>query len=1407
MRVKSKRNLAVFAIALVVLIGTGISAAKAFGALDVSGAKSIAEGGSGEPEWKAPPHNGQHSSWESPGNGFTVPADYANKLKKAEDFHCESFGRTCKLQTLKDLYANVSSFPARQDSTHFCFDIQENSKEGCGIWLRNIMIYDNEEGKDVKLDCKLTIMDWADETKSTPEKHHVVLTKTKALPSIDIAGLNEVRLKWDYYRAGTENPYRVKSNVTFNDIDSCQYMGFKVEQAVHQFAHTNTALKFKSKDGYSLYTDPDYGNDEAMDPKQAFGVAYESDSILYTYGTLTNGTFSTFGELSYSMFRPMPNDPTKSVSDSDETEKKQVLLSSPDETITYNIQQVVANGYAPADYMKSFVMEDSLAECMEILSAKVQQNGMDSELFNITTEDHVVRAKAKESALKSSGFYNKTYNLVITAKLKKGITLQDLEIYKKGDMVAIPNTGTVIIDDTPRVTDEVKVLLWNAKPYKKVSDSDETNVDFNTLSSGKEPFVYTISQKIPEEVDSLSSLEFSDDVEACLEIKKVRMLENGADAGSKWSIRTEENQVKASTKDLGKHAAGKSYVMEITAQIKSVPDKLLQDHKHYSKDKEKLKFKNRGSITYGLSDGEEHTALTNKVKTELKLPTNIQITKRADQYEHQVGDPINYTVEITHTTGDCKATDLIVRDTDLKHFDLDLSEAQVTGAKTYTLKPVTGGWEFRTDELPQGKELSIQFTAKAKKVLNGRLVQNTALVKCLGVPEKSDKEEIYINSPKMKVVKKTEQDNYKTGDTANYEVELSQINKGCFMRNVILVDTIHTEGVNILPDTIKVMDKNGKDRTREMDTSVNGKTLTIQTKKNLSDKSEHIPAEEQGRAAYTDLDLTKGLNISYSAKITSAMHDSQIISRTEAPSCLNTNDELIKNDPDIPSGGAETEHKLAIVQSPAEAGLRIEKSADKKQYAVGETGLYMVKVWQTRKGSQAENVKIWDKFRQKGVIIDKESIKVFCNKNNITESCSISRAESSYEIKTNRDLPYGNAIIVTYKARFEAEELKDTEVTNTAAAKADNTKEKETDHTVQIGNAPASLELEKTSRQKTYEPGELLQYTVKAVSAGSGKAENVTIEDTLKTKGASFEPESICVEDKEGVDITKSCKVNKDGRTFSIETGKDLEPGEWIVLTYAAAADESLKGKEVENLAAGRADNAAEKKAACTVNIRDTSSGLQIVKESDKSRYIPNETIQYALTITATGAYPAKNVVIRDEIKTEGAVLDSECITIEDDKGTDLTKDCRIETTSSGFVIHTQQALETGRWLRVTYKAEADESLIGKDVSNLAAVTADNAERAEHEYTVAIDPALENLIETEPSSVKAQKEEMTLAPDMEERQEGLELEKKARVEQDGKGGKAQTGDESSMKLYVLLLAIAAAALILCMFGRRKQKSR
>ncbi len=1324
--IRKTKQYAIVAIIVTALIlgfcGTGMTA---FAAFNTSGSESVAEGEDGYNAWHQA-HGGWHSTWEHPGSGFVVPADYANIIRSTENTTYSAFGTNCKVAKVINAYDEDHPTADRgtpTDEDVYAFDVKDNTKGDLGIWARNLRIYDNEKKDYVKIDCKVTVTDWEDETAKTSNAHHLTIQKS-ARPNINLSGLKEATFKWDYFLAGTSTRYEVKSNMTFDDVDATQYVAFKAEQVLFQFVAKATRLYYKINDGFNGYYNPDETNYDNGDPKNAFGAVYHADALRFTYGTENQGTWSHFGYLAYAMFKPTPNDPTKTVSDNDEKNADAVMLSNADETFTYKVTQVMPSGYGSGTYVKSFTLEDTLKDCLQVKSAKVKCGGSDSDQFDISIDGTKVKAVAKASALDSADFYDKTYTLQIKAKLKDGVTAEELKPYVNGDLIEIPNKATVTIDDDARSTSQVTVRIWQPSPTKCVSDEDEANVTSNTIPSRLEPFTYDISQSVPKETTNLTKFGFLDQIESCLEIKSVKILEDNADVTASWNISTEGNRIQAFAKNTGAALADKTYVMRITVQVKNVSDSQLEEHGHYNDQKTVLNFKNEGQLLYRIGDAEsDNGASTDQVDTTVRLPVDIAITKDVNRYEHQVGDPIEYTVKIKHDTPDCDATDIVVRDTDLENFDLDLTKAKVTGVADFTLEPVSGGWKFTTEKLATGQEAIIQFEARAKKILNGTIVKNTATLKCFAVPEKSDSEEVYINSPKMLVEKKSDRSQYKVGDTIDYELEVTQVNKGCFMRDVIFTDAIQVEGVKLMPGTIIVLDKNGKILTNSMDITVKEDSFTIETGRNFSDATETVPPQEQGKAGYTDLSLIGYIKICYSVKIASnELAGSVVVNRAETPSRPNTNGDTIKDDPDIPSGGAETEHIAPIVG----AELRIEKSSDKRTYKVGEIGHYTVKAEQIREDYTAKNVTIQDQFELEGMKIDKDSLRVKHERTDITDSCKIDITDNGYIIETNLDLPYNESITVTYDVEFTSPTLQDKEILNVAVADADNAEEKETDNVVEIGDAPVSLEITKTSDKKEYEPGESIQYQLDVTSTGTAKVENVTISDKILTAGVTLQADTICVLDDAKADITSKCEIKTEGNSFIIQTKRDLEPKEHMTVTYQAIADQSLAGKQVENLAIASADNAVEKNDEHAVTIIDTSANLQIEKSTDKEMYAPGESIAYTLTVTSKGPYKAKNVVIQDTLKTKGMRLDEASIKIKDPDGQDITKACKIETNACGFTIHTGKALEVGKQFLVTYTARADESLVGKKLDNTAVATPDNGSPAETEHTVTVAPGTQS---------------------------------------------------------------------------------
>lgn len=1210
----------VFVMMMLLLVGVFANTMSAFAAFNIDGTKPIRKDASEAKDiWNNDTRKGKYSTWNQPGSGFEVPAAYCNVLKKDGKTTFESFGKTCAVKKVTDAYDKDHPNAERADPSEeftYAFDVKENSRGRFGAWIKNLRIYDATAKSYVRVDCRITVMDWEDETANTPNAHHVTIQKSQR-SDVNISGLNEAALKWDYFKAGTEESYDLKSNVTFDDIDATQYVAFKANQVLFQFAATDTRLEYKHASGFNLYNNPDETNYPSGDDRNAFGVVYDTDSLEFTYGTKNSGTWAHFGYLDYSMYEPTLNPPTKNVSDRDEKNADQVLLSGVGETFTYKVQQNVPFGYAPSMFFRSFVMEDTLESCLEVVSATVELgNGDDTDAFNVNVNGRKVTATAKASALRDESFYNKDYVLRIKAKLKADVTREQLAPYLTGDMAKIPNQATVTIDDNPRTTSEVITKVWMPEPTKRVSDSDEKKVISNTIPSRLESFTYDITQGIPSEVSGLTKFGFTDRIESCLELKEVKILEGTTEVTGSWNVSTAGNQVEAFARNPGKDLAGKTYVMRINVQVKNVPDATLEEHGHYSADKSILNFKNRARMTYRIGDiADDNGADTNQVDTTVRLPVDIKIIKDVDRYEHQVGDPINYTVSVSHATDACDASDVVARDTDLGNFDLDLKNAKVTGVTDYRLEPVTGGWSFTTPKLAKGQTVTIQFQARAKKVLNGTIVPNVATVKCFAVPEKSDKEEIYVNSPKMEVKKSVERNGYAVGETVDYVVELTQINEGCFMRNVELTDDIQTEGVKLLPGTLIIMDKAGKDVTKKMDVTFNGnKGFHIETGENFAGPSGTIPPAAKGVKPYEDLAFNTYLKIEYSAKLASDdLAGTDVENVAVSPATENTNGETIKDDPDIPSGGGEDQ--VAVPVRGAE--LKITKTSDKRQYKVGETGTYTVKVEQIRPDYAAKNVVIEDQFEDEGMQIQEDSIRVKHNGNDITDECEISVDEdaASYHIETGRDLAFGEEMRVTYDVAFLSEDLAGQEVTNVALTSADNAQEKETDHVVELlekdpsvtpaepENETAELDIRKTSDKKIYEVGEPIHYTLEVSSIGKKAAEQVVIMDEFQTEGVTLAKDSIAVWNPEGTDMTENCEIEATENGFDIYTGLDLKPGETMKVTYKATADQTLAGETVENVSIAASDNTEDVTAEHEVPIAadDETEAEKVSNDEAKS--------------------------------------------------------------------------------------------------------------------------------------------------------------------------------------------------------------
>lgn len=422
-------------------------------------------------------------------------------------------------------------------------------------------------------------------------------------------------------------------------------------------------------------------------------------------------------------------------------------------------------------------------------------------------------------------------------------------------------------------------------------------------------------------------------------------------------------------------------------QLKSLKEK-WENHGHYNEKKTVIHEENEAFVEINGKN-----TITNKPTTNVELSKTVNdnpglnITKDVNRYEHQVGEKAHYTVKVRNSNPNADTAYFIIRDTtlpDTMAFDFNSIKVSGIDEKDYTIEQSGNGWILKSKgdyALPYGTTITVEYDATALTAGNGTCVDNTATTVAAGIPEMKDDAQVYINSPKVDVVKKAPQTKYKVGDTVGYKVTITNRNPGTFMRDIVLKDLVKAKGLEIKEGSVAVM-VGGKNVTSDLDVTYedDGTGFTIKTPFNL--KNSDIPCI--GIAPYKDMNhWTDKISVTYDATITDeAALESDLENVFSAPSTPNTNGDVIKDDPLIPSGGGEDIEDVKL-KAPA---LEITKKSDKQNYKVGETGKYTLVVKQTKENLTAKNVVITDEFVQnEGMAYDADSIIVKLNKDDITK--------------------------------------------------------------------------------------------------------------------------------------------------------------------------------------------------------------------------------------------------------------------------------------------------------------------------------------------------------------------------------------------------------------------------------------
>ena len=1371
-------QIAAVAMAILMIPNTDV-----FAQIAVDGAKAIV--GS---SWKNDKDK-KYSSFDD-SKAIIVEASYGFRLYKTKNskFTVEE-GKSCKYPTsYNGLDLNIQDF----QKEYLWFKTSENSVDKIKVKVSNMQIYqcndDGSNGHWVKVDMVRTVTGIE---KYKGQDGYIALGEN--LTNTVYVGLKEVKTTSTFYKAGTNTKVSLKSNVTLKDIDSKQYIGVKANKVDGQYVSSNTKLSYKEDNGTYIYY-ADYDDDYDSQDFTCAAFTFQGDSFEYTFGrNLAEPTrrdqFVGSGQ-NMTRFKTVP--PTKTVTDNNETQVTSNTVEHFGQDWTYNVEQVIPAGIPEAHRYSKFAFEDQIESCMKINSVKVVASKMEStkdatSWFDIKTDGNKVTATLKDPKGNDSFYKYGIYTLKINVSLNipenaseeqmaalKEQWKQHGHLNETENIVTEENSAKTNIDGVIKNSNNVTTKIEG--PEKTVSDADETNVKKNTVRSLADDWTYSVTQKIAKNAnEKYTSFAFKDSIEQCMKINSVKIkADNGNDVTGWFDISTVGNEVKASLKDPGSNDEfykNNSYTMEINVkmdvpenateeQLKSLRDR-WKEHGHYTEDQKIVKEYN---TAYVEVNGQN--VITNKPETEVQLSTNeknepgLAIKKSVNRYEHQVNDVVHYTVKASNTNEKADTAYFIIKDTSLPDsMAFDFSSVKVSGIdeKDYTIEQSGNGWILKSKgdyALPYGKTITVEYDAKALVASNGTVVDNTAITTAAGIPEMKDQQQVYINSPKLQVIKKAPGTKYKVGDTVGYNVTITNINAGTFMRDIVLKDLVKTEGLEIKEGSVAVL-VGGKNVTSNLDISYenDGTGFTIKTPYNL--KNSDIPCI--GNTPYKDMDhWTDKIVVTYDATITDkAALATDLENVFTAPATPNTNGDTIKDDDTIPSGGGEDTEDIKM-KAPA---LEITKKSNKSQYAIGEVATYTLTVKQTKENLTANNVVITDKFAQEdGMTYDADSMEVKLNKEDITKDCKITVEGNNFKIETGKNISDEDKLEVSYKVSFS----KTGEYTNTAVSTSDNTNEDQATNVIEVTNVTPELSINKTSDKTEYAVGNTGIYTltVKQTKADA-TAKNVTVKDQfVQEDGITIDAESMKVS-LNGTDITKDCKIVTNQNNFTIETGKDLSSKDELLVSYNVTY---TKEGTYKNTSTTQADNADPKDDNNSVTVVDQD--VTMTKDADKKEYKVGDMVKYNVSVSLKKENSvSKDVVINDTIP-EGLALQSESVKVNG------ITDYTINTDGNKLEVKIPE-LKYGEKVEVNYQAKVLKSALGKTLVNKATVNGSGIHPGQAEVSVKVPKT-----EKTPTSTNGSGSQTTTV---------------------------KTGDDFNAIPYVAGIALGAVAGVVIYLKRRKLK--
>lgn len=1078
------------------------------------------------------------------------------------------------------------------------FQTSENTAGNIKIRKTNMEIYqceaDGSKGHWEKLDLVMTVTGIE---KYKNQDGYIAIGS--GINGCAYVGIEEMTLKSDFYKAGTNTPVTIKSNMTLKDIDTYQYIGIKADKIHGEYVSKNTKLSYKKSGETSLYY-ADFQDNYSSEDFTCVGFTFASDSFEYTFGrNLDKAPTKEEQYVGYgqNMIRFDPVDPKKEIIAEDGTITDHLSVKDMTKTWDYEVSQVIAGEIPQAHYFDRFAFEDQIESCLKIQDIKVYGDGEDvSSQFYISQNGNLVKAELKNP--KDPEFYKKgVYKLKVKVKMNipNDASKEQLDqlhkIWKEHGhynssetVLTEKNIAKTIIDKKITNTNEVRVDI---ELSKEDGDTPGLLIKKETKQyeyQAKDEITYKVIVKNQNEKANTAYFTIQDtSLTGIMDMKIQNVKVSGIDKED-YTLQTANNGFILKSK--GDYALPYGQTIEITYTVKSgiltngkiidnmasawaagVPETkaarqvyINSPKNHVIKSAPVQLYKKGDHVTY-------HAVITNPNAGTFMRNVEIQ-----DELQAEGMKIIPGTVAVISDGKDIASECKITFDPSGRSYKITTPLALKNGiipAMNSEEGKKTGDYEnlWLTDKIEityqavieddglEGQEVKNVMYAAATKNSNGDLIREDK-----EIPSGSGKAEemIKIKAPKLQITKQSDKKIYAVGETGYYKLHITQGKEGMTAQNVKVIDEFEKEGMKIQNIEVKL---NEKDITAECKIDAKDHQFMIETGKDLGENDV----------------MTVTYQVLFEKRIDGSVKNI-VIAKSD-----NTEDDQDEN--------------VVVVKPPV---LKIEKSSDHKSYKEGQSGKYQIRITQRNENMTAHHVIVEDHFEKEGMEISQ--IRVKYNGEDITNQCEIIRNENlrKFKIITGKNVSDKDELIIDYQVAFK--NMITGDIKNIAESYGDDADKVRDDQIVEMETVNPVLMITKTVDKTTYKVGDICEYQVVVTQTiKDAIAKNVVIEDQLSRKGAKIIKNSIKVYAPDGSDITRQCKIVVGENRYVIETGKNLSYDESMKVSYEVKLKEqSLSGKTLKNTVFGKADFVKPVSAMRMIKIKKVSKTVPVIgKKTD----------------------------------------------------------------------------------------------------------------------------------------------------------------------------------------------------------------